>query len=1056
MRRTQNTIYILVVALGVLLCAARLAHAQSPRTPWPKPPTITEPAYESRLTVKFQDDLMFRANPDGSLRSDAYPPASEAVNHVNAVATTPYGLSYQQMIDLLQTTLDFVENRAEQQSGFAQPDLAGMMVVYGAGETIELAAQALLPLAEVEWVYFSPLNMPDPCEDIHPDTPDFYALRAELGIKDYHSGNPGLDMACAWDHGARGQGIRIADCETGYIRGHEDLCDVNEPEGQEMAAASSHGTAVLGILGALDNSYGWTGLVPEATLWFFTREPEGVTPGPEHNATAITNAIATVSAADVLLLEIQTASPWAPNPPFQFGLPGEIEPAVWVLTCVATHSDIIVVAAAGNGYRNLDLGVYADYHSRVCDGVPSGDSGAIIVGAGTPDTTHAREDFSTYGERVNLQGWGRDVFTLGYGDYANPGYSSNQLYTHTFNGTSSASPFVAGAAAAIQSLILQFSGDPGCEPLTPSDMRTLLVATGIDATQGWNGHNVPFPNMAAAILELGELNAINGGAGLRGDCTDLQNLVGDCDEDGIPDKCELDCNDDDTPDECDQNDPVLSSPIASQDEEHQARKNRYISIDPSDDCRMDIAIRVHLSKICSGDASTSCVDDNDCADPPAGTCIDHPHALDFGDRWVGEPYDPGCFNDDGTLTGRACTGEFVARVVGSPVYRVWPEQTIHVGDCEIAPVTGYLLDSTEDETTFADPLAIGTILKPGTRHYGDVVGVGTGDLPPLPGFTHPNRAVNVSDVQAFLLTKQGSSSPSAHTTWVDLHGLGGWVPPNFILNVSDLQRILFGIDGQTYLESGGHAEPWCCPTIQNPDPCARGAAPGDDPATFTLVPSDDIIGLGESVDVDVFVDSVDDLGAFELAMEVTGGTSGELTLTAITVDSQRQDYVFEGQTAYEARNMTKATLSNSLESGSVQVQGSGYLATYTYQPTSGASGVFTIAVKGGEDSFLNNGVGVMLGTQTGDTDVIGVGIDCFDTADCAEIACQTATCTDYECIYSNVPQGTPCDDGLYCTATDECNGSGTCVGSGTPCGPKNPQCCETAPHCICDTCLCGS
>ncbi len=47
-----------------------------------------------------------------------------------------------------------------------------------------------------------------------------------------------------------------------------------------------------------------------------------------------------------------------------------------------------------------------------------------------------------------------------------------------------------------------------------------------------------------------------------------------------------------------------------------------------------------------------------------------------------------------------------------------------------------------------------------------------------------------------------------------------------------------------------------------------------------------------------------------------------------------------------------------------------------------------------------------------------------DLCDCVPIACQTAACTNYECIYTNVTQGTSCDDGQYCTATDECDGNG--------------------------------
>ena len=36
------------------------------------------------------------------------------------------------------------------------------------------------------------------------------------------------------------------------------------------------------------------------------------------------------------------------------------------------------------------------------------------------------------------------------------------------------------------------------------------------------------------------------------------------------------------------------------------------------------------------------------------------------------------------------------------------------------------------------------------------------------------------------------------------------------------------------------------------------------------------------------------------------------------------------------------------------------------------------------------------------------------------------------CTFVNKPNGSPCDDGLFCTVTDVCS-NGVCVGSGDPC-----------------------
>jgi len=48
--------------------------------------------------------------------------------------------------------------------------------------------------------------------------------------------------------------------------------------------------------------------------------------------------------------------------------------------------------------------------------------------------------------------------------------------------------------------------------------------------------------------------------------------------------------------------------------------------------------------------------------------------------------------------------------------------------------------------------------------------------------------------------------------------------------------------------------------------------------------------------------------------------------------------------------------------------------------------------------------------------------------------CTADTCNEGVCVPSNLPNNTPCDDGLFCTATDVCS-SGTCDGSGSPCLP---------------------
>lgn len=156
----------------------------------------------------------------------------------------------------------------------------------------------------------------------------------------------------------------------------------------------------------------------------------------------------------------------------------------------ATDRGVIIVEAAGNGAENLDAAVYRKKFDR-----QHRDSGAILVGAGAP-TTHARLGFSNFGARVDVQGWGRDVATLDYGDLqgcSTPG----RKYTRLFAGTSSASPVVAGAAVVVQGALV----GAGRPRLTPAAMREVLTTTGTPQPNERTKIG-PLPNVRRALAHV--------------------------------------------------------------------------------------------------------------------------------------------------------------------------------------------------------------------------------------------------------------------------------------------------------------------------------------------------------------------------------------------------------------------------------------------------------------------------------------------------------------------------------------------------------------------------
>lgn len=430
-----------------------------------------------RLVVKFVDAARARFE-GGAARSTS----GFDLGATQAVARDE-GLEFRRLIALDEAALATLEARAATRSGVAQPDLAGMAIVEVPGDDpaeLERIGERLQALGGIEFAAIETLGAPPP-EDLPPTTRDLVANQT------YRGPDPGMDVDYAWTQGARGAGVKLSDCEYGWDPEHEDLRDIDlhlEP-GQTIHPTvfsngwDDHGTAVVGVTSSVPNAYGTSGAAPDAEVFTW---PEWTLEQGFRRVTCITNAIASSDPGDVVLLEMQTTGAGG-----NYG-PAELDLAVWTVVKVGTDAGVVVVGAAGNGNQNLDGGAYTDYMNR-------GDSGAILVGAGSANTGHHKLSFSTYGSRIDVQGWGESVFTLGYGSYAKYGGDDRQTYTSGFNGTSSASPFVASACAALQGLAKAAGG-----PLSTVALRDHLIATGIP--QGSGGHIGPFVDLRAAIDTL--------------------------------------------------------------------------------------------------------------------------------------------------------------------------------------------------------------------------------------------------------------------------------------------------------------------------------------------------------------------------------------------------------------------------------------------------------------------------------------------------------------------------------------------------------------------------
>ena len=302
--------------------------------------------------------------------------------------------------------------------------------------------------------------------------------------QNYLGRNPGVNAKFLWDLGITGQDVTVGDIEYNVNLNHEEWAGENKvvlADGLIPLNNSyeDHGTAVAGVVVAPDNGYGVTGIAHGIERFVFFSE---VSRGSLGRAYLIQKAITQLKESDILIYEMQT---WGAQGDYG---PAEYSKTVWDATRAAVDAGLIVVAAAGNGNENLDAIEYTAYRNR-------GNSGAIIVGAGSANTYHNKLGFSTYGSRVDLQGWGEYVMTTGYSTYKF-GNDHNQSYTTSFNGTSSATPIVASSIALVQSFAKNKLG----KTMTSSEILELLRSTG--HAQGSGGNIGPFPNLEAAIKKL--------------------------------------------------------------------------------------------------------------------------------------------------------------------------------------------------------------------------------------------------------------------------------------------------------------------------------------------------------------------------------------------------------------------------------------------------------------------------------------------------------------------------------------------------------------------------
>jgi len=303
-------------------------------------------------------------------------------------------------------------------------------------------------------------------------------LQGKAAISPYKIG--GVNALEAWKvSGGKGQDMRVISAEIDHWS--YDHVDLPKPylELTVDAETDDHDTSSAGIIASQENGFGTTGIVPYSRLGYL-----------QWGSDRLLELADQLQAGDVLQLGVQ----YDYTPFNEVGCTDECHmpleysgPVRDTISYLTEEKGVHVVLAAANGNINLDHPYFKRYFDRNVF-----DSGAIYAGAVDPNTG-LRASFSEYGSRVDMFSWGENVTTTDW-SRSNP----TTGYTHTFGGTSSSNPILAGVVASLQGVAR--ANDLGNIP--PKVLREILVDTGYPQINGNSTEIGVQPDLEAAIKKM--------------------------------------------------------------------------------------------------------------------------------------------------------------------------------------------------------------------------------------------------------------------------------------------------------------------------------------------------------------------------------------------------------------------------------------------------------------------------------------------------------------------------------------------------------------------------
>ncbi len=287
----------------------------------------------------------------------------------------------------------------------------------------------------------------------------------------------GIGAKTIWDYttppaGSDGSGIKFIDIETGWTLDHEDLAGhlATCVYGTTDDAGREHGTAVLGVVCAEDNTTGCVGIAPKPDSVKTIAYDPLVGPAAE-----ILESLKHLNFGDVLLIQATNEEDYQGIP---CKVPIETTQAEFDAIRLATALGIVVIEPGGNGDDTTTSVNFDDFtvmFQEILNPASSSfkDSGAIIVSASqsalsvapTYEDTHEIMPWAPRGERVDCYAWGENITTL-----SSDTLGATDAYTNTFGGTSGAAAIIAGAVMNMQAMVFAEHG----YKFSPLQIREIL------------------------------------------------------------------------------------------------------------------------------------------------------------------------------------------------------------------------------------------------------------------------------------------------------------------------------------------------------------------------------------------------------------------------------------------------------------------------------------------------------------------------------------------------------------------------------------------------------